>query len=150
MLAAALLAVASAAYAADEPQVIAGAAVKAARPEPTHRFLDNTNALLSGAEAAALIGDAVSTRWGLDRYPGYTREGNPVARPFVEGGWPGQILGGTLFVGAELWGRHTLHTHGHHRLERLLPIALAAMETAVVIHNVRGIRGLDRMFAAAR
>lgn len=149
-VAAALIATTPAAHAADDPQPIGPAALVVAAPEPTHRFLDNTNAILSGVEAAALIGDAVSTRWGLDRYPGFTREANPIARPFVAGGWPGQILGGVLFVSGELWGRHTLHTHGHHRLERLLPIGLAAMETLVVIHNVRGIRSLDRMLAAGR
>lgn len=149
-LTAALLAAAPDAYATDDPQAIAPAALVLPAPEPTHRFLDNTNAILSGVEAAALIADAVSTRWGLDRYPGFTREANPIARPFVAGGWPGQIVGGVLFVSAELWGRHTLHTHGHHRLERLLPIGLAAMETFVVIHNVRGIRSLDRMLAAGR
>jgi hypothetical protein len=142
----ALLVAASTVRAADEPQVRPQPLVPAAfasSPQAPHRFLDNTNALLSGIEAAALIGDAVSTRWGLDRYPGVTREANPVARPFVEAGWPGQIVGGVLFVGLELWGRHTLHESGHHRLERLLPIGLAAMEGAVVLHNVRGIRSLN-------
>jgi hypothetical protein len=149
LAAAALLAAAGPAF-ADDPQALAPATIIASAAPPAHRFLDNTNALLTGVEAAALIGDAVSTRWGLDRYPGFTREANPIARPFVEHGWPGQIAGGLLFVGAELWGRHTLHEAGHHRLERLLPIALAAMEGAVVIHNVRGIRSLDRMLDTSR
>jgi hypothetical protein len=149
VVAVALLAAAQPA-AAGEPQVVTAAAIPAPPPVPPHRFLDTTNALLSGLEAAALIGDAVSTRWGLDRYPGFTREANPIARPFVERGWPGQIAGGLLFVGAELWGRHTLHKAGHHRLERLLPIGLAAMEGVVVIHNVRGIHSLDRMLDGRR
>ncbi len=143
LLCAIALLVASPARALDEPQVPSVPAIEAL--EPPHRFLDNTNALLTGLEAGALIGDAVTTRWGLDRYPGLTQEANPLARPFVERGWPGQIVGGLLFVGGELWGRHTLHKSGHHRLERLLPIALAAMEAVIVIHNVRNIRGLERM-----
>jgi len=109
-----------------------------------HRFLDNTNALLTGVEIAGLIGDASSTRRVLDSYPDVTGEGDPLARPFVSLGWPGQIAGGVLFVTAELLGRYALHAHGHHRLERMLPLILGGLEFGVTMHNVQGLHALDR------
>jgi hypothetical protein len=113
-----------------------------------HPFLDNTNALLTGVEIAALIGDASSTRRVLDEYPGVTAEGDPLARPFVEHGWPGQIAGGVLFVTAELLGRYALHAHGHHRMERMLPLIVAGLEFGVTVHNVQGLHALDREAAS--
>src|SRR3954471_6078481 len=50
----------------------------AARIAPSHRFLDNKNALLTGIETAGLITDASSTRRVLDQYPGWTIEADPI------------------------------------------------------------------------
>jgi hypothetical protein len=68
----------------------------------------------------------------------------------VERGWPGQIAGGVLFVAAELSGRYALHRSGHHRLERVLPLVLGALEFGVTVHNIQGLHALDRETAAAK
>jgi hypothetical protein len=114
------------------------------RPVAPHRFLDNQNALLTGVEVAALIADATTTRRAFNMYPGAFRESDPLARPFVALGWTGQILGGVLFVSGDLLGRHALHNAGHHRLERVLPLVLSALEFGVAASNIQTLDALKR------
>ena len=63
-------------------------------PASSHRFFDRTNIALTVVESGALIADGIYTQRGLRRYPDTSRELDPIARPFVSRGWPGQIAGG--------------------------------------------------------
>jgi hypothetical protein len=103
----------------------------------THRFFDATNIMLTGIEVGAMLADGVTTQHVLQADPThqFSREANPIARPFVYAGWPGQIAGGALFVSAEVGLRYWLHRTNHHRLERCLPILLAANAAVGAIHN---------------
>ena len=110
-------------------------------PSKTHKFFDSLNVSLIVAESGALLADGVTTQYGLSHYGG--READPFARPFVEHGWPGMIVGGALFVGAEVGARYLLHKHNHHRMERWLPTfvigygATGAIYNATQIHKAR-------------
>ena len=87
--------------------------------------------------------DGATTQHALRKYPD-GREANPFARPFVERGWPGQIAGGAIVIGSEVGIRYLLHKKRRHKLERLLPIVLAAAHTGFGIHNYSQIRRLSR------
>jgi hypothetical protein len=102
-------------------------------PSNTHRFFDSLNVGLIVAESGALLADGATTQYGLSHYGG--READPFARPFVEHGWPGMIVGGALFIGAEVGARYLLHKHNHHAMERWLPTFVIAYGATGAIYN---------------
>lgn len=102
-------------------------------PPKAHKFFDSLNVGLIMAESGALVADGVTTQYGLSHYGG--RESDPLARPFVEHGWPGMIAGGALFIGAEVGARYLLHKHNHHRMERWLPMFVIGYGATGAIHN---------------
>jgi hypothetical protein len=132
------------------PSTVVGAQVEgAAAPQPassSHRFFDATNIALTAMESGALLADGVYTQRALTKYPGIFREADPIARPFVSRGWPGQIAGGTLFVAADVGLRYWLHRKKHHRLERLSPLVLTVYGTVGAIHGARALRRVDKAY----
>lgn len=103
----------------------------------SHRFFDATNIALTGIESGALLADGIYTQRALRKYPDIFREADPIARPFVMRGWPGQIGGGALFVTADVGLRYVFHRKRHHRLERLVPLVLTVYGTVGAIHGAR-------------
>lgn len=92
-------------------------------PPKTHKFFDTKNIVLTVVETTALTVDGISTQRSLKTVPG-SYEADPIAKPFVDRGWPGQIAGGALFISADVALRYLLHRKGHHRLERWVPLIL--------------------------
>jgi hypothetical protein len=70
------------------------------------------------------LSDAITTQRFIKR--GW-QEGDPLSRPFVDHGWPGQIGIGVLDNAAELSVMYALHRMHHHRIERIVPIGRAAI-----------------------
>ena len=117
----------------------------------THRFFDKPNLLLTSAEVAALVADGVITQNKLGERRLEVRydangvmtlvsvpthyEADPLARPFVEAGWPGQIAGGVLCVGADIGLRYLLHRKNHHKAERLIPLILIGYGASGAIYG---------------
>jgi hypothetical protein len=101
-----------------------------------HRFFDTANIALTIGETGALLADGYTTQRGLKEIP-WGREADPIARPFVNRGWPGQIVGGALVIGAELGVRYLLHRTNHHKLERFVPVGLIVYGTVGAVHNAR-------------
>lgn len=103
------------------------------RPVATpHRFLDVKNCSGLAALGAGLTGDALSTQKGLG-LPGY-HEMNPIARPFVQNR-PGAAMysaASFAFVGG---GMYFAHKTNHHKLERILPFAVAGWEGLLTFRN---------------
>jgi hypothetical protein len=122
-------------------RVSASAQDKNAQPTPSHitphRFFDTVNVALTGMETGALLADGITTQHVLNADPTHrlAKETDPIARPFVYAGWPGQIAGGALFVAADVALRYLLHRHNHHRLERWLPAVLTTYGALGAIHN---------------
>jgi hypothetical protein len=109
-----------------------------------HRFWDGSNRWLLGFEVGALAADGWTTHYALHHDFGPAlkmSEGDPLARWFVNRGWAGQIVMGTLTAGGGLLISHALHAHGHHLIERIVPVVLmsicggAAIHNGVLIHN---------------
>jgi uncharacterized protein DUF5658 len=112
--------------------------------ETSHRFFDGLNVGLIVAESGALLADGITTQYGLTHYGG--READPIARPFVEHGWPGMIAGGALFVSAEVGLRYLLHRKRHHRVERWLPTFVIAYGATGAIYNAAQIHKANQPF----
>jgi hypothetical protein len=113
-----------------------GAIITSKTVPKTHKFFDAPNSLGLASMAASLTADALSTQKAL-AYPGFY-EMNPVARPFVQTrsgaaaytGGAFALLAGTMYVA------HKTH---HHKLERILPFAVAGWEGLVSVRNYRVI-----------
>jgi len=107
---------------------------------PPHRFFGAKNVIAASAFAAGLTGDAWSTQRALE-YPG-TREGNPLARPFVSSRAGEAVYsGGSL--GLMLGGMYLAHRTNHHKLERVVPWVMAGWEgflTAWNVHQISRVR----------
>jgi len=107
-----------------------------------HTFFDTAHIALTAAEATALLADGIYTQ-RLNTVPG-SYEADPIARPFVDRGWPGQIVGGALFVSAEVGLRYWLHRKNHHRMERWLPMVLTTYGGIGAIHNAHVLHDYNR------
>ena len=98
--------------------------------EEEHPFWDRANTRLFLLNVAAQSLDSYSTQRAL-RHDN-TKELNPLARPFAERGWKGQVaysygigVGGTLAVS------YLFHRMGQHKLERITPL-IVATPTALI------------------
>lgn len=108
---------------------------------PSHRFFDRTNLELHLGALAAETGDLVTTREVLQA--GGT-EKNPIFRPLIRRGRAGQVLVFYGFgEGGGLFTSYILHRTGHHRLERLVPIATMVIEGLATASNIRTHNRLD-------
>ena len=114
------------------------------KPEPplpnapsAHRFWTIEQKISIGAFAGLVAADAITTQRGLSQG---LREGDPIARPFVNMGAPGQALGSALGFGAGVGTVYFLHRTHHHKAERITMRLLLAGEGAMVGNNIYRIR----------
>jgi hypothetical protein len=105
-------------------------------PPRTHKFFDARNTLALTSLAATLSADAISTQKGL-AYPGF-HEMNPIARPFVQTRPGAAVYSGGSFV-LLAGAMYVAHKTQHHRLERILPFAVAGWEGLLSFRNYRVI-----------
>lgn len=118
----------------------------------SHRFFDRTNVLLLSAGLLAQVADGVTTQRNqanCRRFNATTApfpldcaqvEANPVARPFVAQGWPGQIPLVGLVTTGEVMLMHTIHRMGYHKIERMVPIPLAIGNAHAAYDNLQDHR----------
>lgn len=99
-------------------------------PQP-HKFLDKKNISSFGALAFSFAGDGYTT----NRLPNGTHELNPIARPFVGSARGTAVYFGSGFAAA-IGGEYLLHRTNHHRIERIVPWAAAAVEGFWIAHNI--------------
>ncbi len=91
--------------------------------EQDHPFWDRANARMHLLNVAAQSVDAYSTQRALRRN---AREMNPMARPFVERGWTGQLIYSYgVGVGGTLAASYIFHRMGLHKRERIFPLIVA-------------------------
>lgn len=102
------------------------------RRTEAHRFLDIKNSLALSAVAGSLIADTLSTQKGMS-YPGFY-EINPIARPFVQ-----TRAGASVYAAGSLGlvaaGMYVAHRTNHHKLERIVPFAIAGWEGLLSVRN---------------
>jgi len=102
------------------------------KKQETHRFFDLTNSFALSAVAVSLTADALSTQKGL-AHPGFY-EMNPVARPFVQtrAGASAYSAGSLAVIATTMYLAHRTR---HHKLERILPFAVATWEGLLSARN---------------
>jgi len=101
-------------------------------PPRTHSFFDARNTLGFATLGASLTADALSTQKGL-AYPGFV-EMNPIARPFVQSRTGAAVYNAGSFglmAGLMYWA----HKKEHHKLERILPLAVGSWEGLLSARN---------------
>jgi hypothetical protein len=117
------------------------ALIKLKTPPRTHSFFDARNTLGFATLGASLTADALSTQKGL-AYPGFV-EMNPIARPFVQSrlGAAAYNAGSFgLMAGLMYWA----HKTEHHKLERILPLAVGSWEGLLSARNYHVIANRPR------
>lgn len=108
------------------------AVIKLKTPPRTHSFFDARNQLGFATLGASLTADALSTQKGL-AYPGFV-EMNPIARPFVQTRAGAAVYNAGSFglmAGLMYWA----HKKEHHKLERILPMAVGSWEGLLSMRN---------------
>ena len=108
------------------------ALIKLKQRTETHRFFDMRNTFALSAAAVSLTADALSTQKGL-AHPGFY-EMNPLARPFVQTRTGAAIYsaGSLGMVAGSMYLAHRTH---HHKLERMMPFAVAGWEGLLSLRN---------------
>jgi len=117
------------------------AVIKLQQPPRSHNFFDARNRLGFATLGASLTADALSTQKGL-AYPGF-HEMNPIARPFVQtrvGAAAYNAGSFGLLTGMMYWA----HKKEHHKLERILPLAVGGWEGLLSFRNYRAIANRPR------
>jgi hypothetical protein len=100
-----------------------------------HKFFTRGSKVRMGILAGLVAADGISTQEILNS-GGHWREMNPLARPFVNKGAPGQAAASVLGMGFSVGTAYLLHKTGHHKLESLMLNASIAVETEVVSSNL--------------
>lgn len=133
----------------EAPSAVMAAAAEAG-VAPAHRFFDRRNLELTAGNLFAQIADGITTQHLLSRsgqmrtvringtvvtMPYFYEEANPVARPFATRGWAGEASYIGMVTGTELGVRYLLHRTGHHKLERIVPLACAAVSGFAASRN---------------
>lgn len=114
------------------PPVAIPAIVTPVSPERPHRFFDLKNSFALSALAVTLTGDSLSTQKGLG-LPGF-HEMNPLARPFVQSR-PGAAVYAAGSFALLAGGMYVAHRTHHHKLERIVPFAIAGWEGFLTWRN---------------
>ena len=90
-----------------------------------------------GILASLIAADAITTQRGLNEG---MREANPIMRPFVTRGAPGEAAGSALGFGAGLGVVYFMHHTHHYKAERITMGVIVSGEGAVVGRNIALIR----------
>ncbi len=99
-----------------------------------HKFFDRQNTVAFTALGGLIAVDAVTTQRLINS--GSAREANPLWRPMVKQGWPGEMAASALGYSAALGVAYTFHKTGHHKLERWANWLSVGMEGGVVSNNL--------------
>lgn len=115
--------------------------IKLKQQPRSHSFFDARNTLGFATLGASLTADALSTQKGL-AYPGFV-EMNPIARPFVQTRTGAAVYNAGSFglmAGLMYWA----HKTEHHKLERILPLAIGSWEGLLSARNYHVIASRPR------
>ncbi|MFZ0337245.1 MAG: hypothetical protein WAL45_04380 [Terracidiphilus sp.] len=100
----------------------------------SHSFFDRTNLLLFGTSLLGQSADAITTQRSLSHGGA---EGDPLARPFVDQGWGGQVGAAVVENTSQIFVMYLLHKMGHHRVEKTVPLADAFVHGYEGYHNLQ-------------
>jgi hypothetical protein len=106
-------------------------------PKPQHPFWTIENKVDASLLAGLVAADAITTQRGLNE--GF-REVNPIMRPFVTRGAPGEAVGSALGFGAAIGVAYMMHRSHHYKAERIAMRLMIAGESGFVANNIVAIR----------
>jgi hypothetical protein len=95
------------------------------------------NKMEVGILAALVTADGITTQRGLNQG---LREANPIMRPFVTRGTPGEAAGSALGFGAAVGAVYLLHHSHHYKAERIAMRLMIVGESSFVANNIVAIR----------
>ena len=101
-------------------------------PNP-QKFWSRENKIDFSIFAGQLAADAITTQQGLDK--GF-REANPVMRPLVTRGAPGEAAASVLGLGFGVGTAYVLHKTHHYKAERIAVRTMLAVEGGFVANNL--------------
>ena len=101
---------------------------------PSHSFFDRGNQIRMGLIAGLIAADGITTQHILSVDHG--SEMNPVVRPLVTQGAPGQAGASVLGYAFTLGTSYIFHRTGHHKLEHLMLNATIGIEAECVTSNL--------------
>lgn len=78
--------------------------------------------------------DAITTQRGLVHGG---REVNPIAKPFVDHGWAGQVGLAVIVNSSQMGAMYFAHRRGYHKVERFLPIAIGVASGLFAYSNLQ-------------
>lgn len=101
---------------------------------PSHSFFERGSQIRMGVIAGLIAADGITTQHilGVD----HGSEMNPLVRPLVTKGAPGQAGASVLGYAFSIGSSYLLHRSGHHRLERLMLNTTIAIEAECVTSNL--------------
>jgi len=102
-----------------------------------HPFWTVENKVNIGLLAGLIAADGITTQRGLNQG---LREVNPLMRPFVTRGAPGEAAGSALGFGAGVGVVYLLHRSHHYKAERITMRLMVAGEAGFVANNIVAIR----------
>jgi len=115
----------------------------------SHKFLDRTNIALWTVSLLGQTADMVTTQrfmtnckknspFANDPHIGCaSRESNPIARPFVNHGWGGQIALAGIVNTVQITAAWGLHKLGMHKVERVVPLPMAVSGAILGYKNLQ-------------
>ena len=101
---------------------------------PSHPFFDRQNVVTFAALGGLIALDSVQTQLMLQTHQ--FGEADPLARPFVNRGWPGQLAASTLGYGTVLSLAYILHRTNHRKMERCVTWFITSAEAANDTRNL--------------
>jgi len=99
----------------------------------SHKFFDRQNTAAFVTMGGLVAADAALTQHLINS--GVAHEANPLWRPMVNQGWPGEMAASALGYSATLGVAYTFHKTGHHKMERWANWMSVAIEAGNVAHN---------------
>ena len=101
---------------------------------PSHSFFERGSEIRMGLIAGLIAADGITTQHilGVD----HGSEMNPLVRPLVTKGAPGQAGASVLGYAFSIGSAYLLHRSGHHKLERLMLNTTIAIEAECVTSNL--------------
>ena len=101
---------------------------------PSHSFFERGSEIRMGLIAGLVAADGITTQHilGVD----HGSELNPLVRPLVTKGAPGQAGASVLGYAFTVGSSYLLHRSGHHKLERLMLNTTIAIEAECVTSNL--------------
>jgi hypothetical protein len=105
-------------------------------PPKQHHFWTVENRVELGMLAGLVTADGITTQRGLNEG---LREVNPIMRPFVTRGAPGEAVGSALGYGTGVGLVYLLHRSHHYKAERLAMRMMVVGESGFVVNNVIAI-----------